>query len=161
VCTVCGLGVTLPPASAEALAAFYPKAYAAYELPRGVLGLVSRAIRALQERRALRTAPLAFLIDLRAGRLLDVGCGRGDLGSWFIRRGWSVTGVEPSPEACAVARSRGIDARAGTLADTELDPGAYDVVVFRQSLEHVTDPVADLRRSLRALRSGGCAIVSV
>jgi len=160
-CETCGLGVTLPVAQPAELAAFYPKTYGAYELPAGVLGLVSRAIRRLQERQALRTAPLSRLADLPPGRLLDIGCGRGDLGSWFIRRGWSVTGVEPSPEACALARRRGIDAREGTLADAQLEPGSYDVVVFRQSLEHVTDPVADLRRVRDALRDAGVAIISV
>jgi SAM-dependent methyltransferase len=160
-CETCGLGVSLPLARPEQLAAFYPETYGAYQLPAGALGLVSRLIGRLQERQALRTAPLAVLTELPASRLLEIGCGRGDLGSWFIRRGWSVTGVEPSPEACAVARHRGIDARVGTLADVELEPESYDAVVFRQSLEHVTDPVGDLRRVLDALSEGGVAIVSV
>jgi N-acetylglucosaminyl-diphospho-decaprenol L-rhamnosyltransferase len=160
-CETCGLGVTLPAVEPAELAAFYPQTYGAYQLPVGALRLVSGAIQRAQAWHALRTAPLARLAELPAGRLLDIGCGRGDLGSWFVRRGWSVTGVEPSPEACAVARDRGVDAREGTLADVELDPESYDVAVFRQSLEHVTDPVADLRRVLGALRDGGVAIVSV
>lgn len=160
-CETCGLGVTLPVAQPAELAAFYPQTYGAYQLPTGALGLVSHAIRRLQERQALRTAPLALLTELPAARLLEIGCGRGDLGSWFVQRGWLVTGVEPSPEACAVARQRGVDARVGTLADVELEPESYDAVVFRQSLEHVTDPIADLRRVLDALRDGGVAIVSV
>jgi len=145
----------------EDLAAFYPKTYGAYELPAGVLRLLSGAIQRLQSWQALRTVPLIRLTELPAGRLLDVGCGRGDLGSWFIRRGWSVTGVEPSPEACAVARQRGLDARAGTLAEVPLEPEDYDAVVFRQSLEHVTDPLADLHSVLGALHDGGIVIISV
>jgi 2-polyprenyl-3-methyl-5-hydroxy-6-metoxy-1,4-benzoquinol methylase len=126
-----------------------------------VLGWISSAIQGLQRRRALRTAPLARLAGMPAGSLLDVGCGRGDLGSWFRARGWSVTGVEPSPEACTVARRRGMEVRTGTLAEVALDPDSYDVVVFRQSLEHVADPLADLRIALSALRGGGVAIISV
>ena len=160
-CEACGLGVTLPIVRPEELAAFYPKTYGAYELPAGVLGLVSAAIQRLQAWQALRTAPLAGLAELPAGRLLDVGCGRGDLGSWLIRRGWSVTGVEPSPEACAVAGQRGLDARTGTLAEVPLEPETYDAVVFRQSLEHVTDPLDDLHRVTEALRDGGIVIISV
>lgn len=160
-CVSCGLAVTLPLAGAQELASFYPKSYGAYRLPRGAAGLVSRLIRAGQERQALGTAPLARLTELPPGRLLEIGSGRGDLASWFVRRGWSVTGVEPSAEAGDVARSRGVDARVGTLADVELDGEAYDAVVFRQSLEHVIEPVADLRRTLGALRPGGIAIISV
>ena len=161
-CEACGLGVTLPIVDAAQLAAFYPAAYGAYDaLPTGLLGLISRTTHRVLAWQALHTAPLERLARVPAGRLLDVGCGRGDLGSWFVRRGWSVVGVEPSAQACAVARQRGVDAHAGTLADVELEPQAYDVVTFRHSLEHVTDPVADMRRARQALRAGGVAIVTV
>jgi len=160
-CEACRLGVTLPAVDAAQLASYYPTTYGAYDLPSGALGLVSRAIQHLQSWQALRTTPLDRLAGLPAGRLLDVGCGRGDLGSWLVRRGWSAAGVEPSAQACAVARERGVDARAGTLAEVELEPQTYDAVVFRQSLEHVTDPVFALRRAREALREGGVAIVSV
>jgi SAM-dependent methyltransferase len=161
-CPDCGLGVTLPVGlEPPQLAAFYPVSYGAYGLPSGLAGLISRAIRELQRREALRTAPLKRLAQMPGGRLLDVGCGRGDLGAWLIGRGWSAVGVEPSAQACAVARSRGVDARSGTLAQVRLRPGAFDAVVFRQSLEHVSDPLADLRRARAALREGGALIVSV
>ena len=160
-CDSCGLGITLPVAQPGELSAFYPATYCAYGLPTGVLRPISAAIQRLQCWQALRTGPLAAVTELPTGNLLDVGCGRGDLGSWLVQRSWSVTGVEPSSQACAVARGRGVDARVGTLAEVELDPESYDVVVFRQSLEHVTDPVADLRRALGALRDGGVAIISV
>jgi SAM-dependent methyltransferase len=160
-CHACGLGVTLPIIESGQLASFYPTTYGAYEFPSGALGLVSKIIQRLQSRQALNTAPLERLAELPAGRLLDIGCGRGDLGSWLVQRGWSAVGVEPSTQACAVARKRGVDARAGILADMLLESHAYDAVVFRQSLEHVTNPVADLRRVHDALREGGVMIVSV
>ncbi len=161
-CRTCGVGVTLPAAlGPEQLAAYYPSTYGAYGLPSGVLGLCSAVIRRLQSRQALRTAPLAQLAALPPGRLLDVGCGRGDLGTWFIQRGWTAVGVEPSAAACALARTRGVNARAGTLGEAELEPGSFDAVVFRQSLEHVSDPAADLSRAHAALREGGLLVVSV
>jgi SAM-dependent methyltransferase len=156
------MGVTLPALDAAQLSSFYPKTYGTYEsLPTGVLGLVSKAVQRLQSWLSLRTPPLELLARLAAGRLLDVGCGRGDLGSWFVRRGWSVVGVEPSAQACAVARGRGVDARTGTLADVTLESETYDAVVFRQALEHVADPILDLLHARHALRAGGVAIVSV
>ena len=161
-CGSCGVAVTLPPAiSAAQLAAYYPNTYGAYSLPSGVLGLCSALIRSLQSWQALRTVPLGRLTEMPAGRLLDVGCGRGDLGAWFIQRGWKAVGVEPSSEACALARTRGIEVLIGTFADAEFEAGSFDVVVFRQSLEHVTDPIADLRRAHLALRDGGLLIISV
>jgi SAM-dependent methyltransferase len=161
-CEACGMGVTVPTLEAAELASFYPPTYGTYErLPGGALGPISKVVQRLQAWQSLRTPPLERIARLPPGRLLDVGCGRGDLGSWFAARGWSVIGVEPSEQACAIARGRGVDARVGTLAEVELERGAYDVVVFRQSLEHLIDPVGDLRRARESLRVGGLGIVSV
>jgi 2-polyprenyl-3-methyl-5-hydroxy-6-metoxy-1,4-benzoquinol methylase len=161
-CEACAMGVTVPTVTPAQLVSFYPRTYGTYEsLPGGLQGLVSSIVQRVQGHRALRSAPLERLADVRPGRLLDVGCGRGDLGAWFVRRGWAVVGVEPSPQACAVARSRAVDAHVGTLADVALEARSYDVVVFRQSLEHVTDPVGDLCRARELLRDGGLAVVSV
>jgi SAM-dependent methyltransferase len=161
-CESCGIGVTLPQVEEAQLESFYPATYGTYEgLMTGVLGLASRAVQGLQSWQSLRTAPLERLARLPAGRLLEVGCGRADLGSWFVRRGWVVIGIEPSAQACAVARGRGVQARTGTFASLQIEPGAYDAVVFRHSLEHVADPVDNLRRAHDALRDDGIAIVSV
>jgi 2-polyprenyl-3-methyl-5-hydroxy-6-metoxy-1,4-benzoquinol methylase len=159
-CELCGMGVTLPPVEEAQLASFYPTTYGTYEpLPTGVLSRVSAAVQRFQAWEGLRTTPMDRLAELPAGRLLDVGCGRGDFGAWLVRRNWSVTGVEPSAHACAVARSRGIDALTGTLADVELEPGTFDAAVFRHSLEHVSDPVDSLRRAREALREDGMIVV--
>jgi SAM-dependent methyltransferase len=162
-CEACGLGITLPLLDAESLGAFYPSSYSAYaELPsRSIYSILSRLAQGFQAWQTLRAAPMSRLSELPRGRVLDVGCGRGDLGSWLIGHGWSVDGIEPSPEACAVARTRGVQAWAGTMDEVEVEPKAYDAVVFRHSLEHVADPLGDLRRAREALRDGGLAIVSL
>ncbi|RMG69283.1 MAG: class I SAM-dependent methyltransferase, partial [Calditrichaeota bacterium] len=41
---------------------------------------------------------------IRAGNLLDIGCGTGKLVWELHRRGWSVAGCDPSPEMIAVAQ---------------------------------------------------------
>src|SRR5207248_5991801 len=111
--------------------------------------------------RALKAPPLNAIAAATPGTLLDVGCGRGDLGAAFIRRGWRVSGVEPSPEACAVARRQGVDAREGTLDSVEFPDGSFDAVVMRHSLEHVPDPIADLGRVFRLVRPHGLLVISV
>jgi SAM-dependent methyltransferase len=93
--------------------------------------------------------------------LLDVGCGRGDLGAALVRRGWRVVGVDPSAEACAFARQRGVDATAGTLQSLRYEDESFDAVAMRHSLEHVPDPRADLAHVYRVLRPGGLLVISV
>jgi SAM-dependent methyltransferase len=123
--------------------------------------LISATIRRLQVWLALRGMPLGPLRDLPPAQALDVGCGRGDMAAALVDRGWRVTGVEPSTDACKVARSRGVDAREGTLADVPLDPGTYTAAVFQHSLEHTGDPVSDLRTVATALKPGGLVSITV
>ncbi len=157
-CTVCDSGTTLPLAREDELSAFYPRDYAPFELPRGPLAIAMQMMQRARNRRF----PLAELAaGRRAGRLLDVGCGRGDLAASWIDAGWSVLGVEPSPEAAAVARRRGADVLDGTLSTVELSPESVDAVVFRHSLEHVVDPQLDLERVRAALRHAGTLAVIV
>lgn len=162
VCASCGSGRTLPELPDSELGALYPEKYGPYELPANpAIRLVSAAIRRMQARSALRGMPLGPLASLPAGRALDVGCGRGDLGAALLERGWRVAGVEPSPAACATARSRGIEALEGTLASVELEGESFDAAVFNHSLEHVADPVRDLGATREALRRGGLVSLTV
>jgi SAM-dependent methyltransferase len=130
-------------------------------LERGLLGIVQRMIQRALFAYALARPPLRAVADMAPSTLLDVGCGRGDLGEALVRRGWRVAGVEPSEEACAFARSRGVEAITGTLETVTYEDASFDVVVMRHSLEHVPDPVGDLGRVHRALRPGGLLVISV
>jgi SAM-dependent methyltransferase len=162
VCSGCGGGWTLPPASTDELPAFYPGSYYAYAaLAEGPLATVQRVGQEALLRRALSRPPLRALAAMPTGVLLDVGCGRGDLGAGLLRRGWRVVGVEPSADACNVARSRGVDAEVGTLDSVAYDDESFDAVVMSHCLEHVVNPLADLCSVLRVLRPGGLALISL
>jgi 2-polyprenyl-3-methyl-5-hydroxy-6-metoxy-1,4-benzoquinol methylase len=161
VCDSCGAGATLPHATTEDLSSFYPDAYSAHLLESGLLGSVQELGQRLILDRALARPPLAALTKLAPGRLLDVGCGRGDLGAALVRRGWRVAGIDPSEQACAIARARGVDTCVATLESAPFEEAAFDAVVMNHSLEHVVDPRDDLARCYRLLRPGGLLIVSV
>jgi SAM-dependent methyltransferase len=157
-CLRCESGTTLPLASEDELGAFYPQAYAPFDVPTGAL---ARAMAHLQRGRD-RRFPLASLTAGGVpGTLLDVGCGRGDLAASWIARGWSVLGVEPSPQAAETARRRGARIVGRTLSDAEIVPATVDAVVFRHSLEHVSEPRLELARVFSALRPGGRLAVIV
>jgi SAM-dependent methyltransferase len=49
----------------------------------------------------------------------------------------------------------------GTLTTVTLEPGAYDAVMFRHSLEHTNDPVAALHAVRAALVPGGLVLITV
>ena len=163
VCPECGTGKTLPVVPTEELGALYPDSYNAHRLPdNAALRSLATLLFRVRYRRALKAAPLRALRGLGPGSLLDVGSGRGDLGVVLGERGWKVTGLEPSDQACAVAEERGVTSVEGTLT-TAADslPGDYDAVVFQHSLEHVAEPGTDLATAGRLLSAGGLILVSL
>jgi SAM-dependent methyltransferase len=162
ICARCGAGVTLPLLDDAQLAAFYPEDYDAYTVASGrAMSLLLRLYHAWRDRLTLHTPPLSLLRSSRPGRLLDVGCGKGEPSALLIRFGWQVFGIDPSPRACELAGLRGIEARVGSLHDIELDSESFDGILFHHSLEHVSDPVDDLQRAARLLRPGGTILLSV
>jgi len=89
------------------------------------------------------------------GRLLEVGCASGWLLKHASERGWSVTGVELSPEAVAHARGLGLDVRQGTLEDANLPAASFDLVYMGDVLEHVPDCRRAMEQVAGLLAPGG------
>ena len=89
-------------------------------------------------------------------RVLEVGCGWGELAEWIGRAtGAAVVAVDLSPRMVDLARERGIDARLGDVQDLEFDDGEFDVVVAAWMLYHVPDLDRGLAEIARVLRPGG------
>jgi len=82
----------------------------------------------------------------RRGPLLDVGCYTGVFLDVAAKRGWPVTGVEPSRWAGGVARARGYTVHSGTVATAPQPPGGFAVVTMWDVVEHLSDPVRELAR---------------
>ena len=162
-CPACGLAHTAPRIGREDFPTYYPDSYSAYEpnvshRRRPSLG---ERVGELQRRALVRFGPYRRVSQRPPGRLLDVGCGTGDLAAEFIRLGWRASGIEPSAAAAAHARAAGVDAVAGTLADAPWEDGHFDAIVFNHSLEHVDDPAAALATAARLLRAGGLLAIAV
>lgn len=97
------------------------------------------------------------------GRLLDVGCGKGEFLAEARKRGWAVSGVEPSEGLCAYARSAySLDVRHGTLDQVRpAEPGSLDAVTLNHVLEHVDRPQALLSAIRPLLKPDGILFVEV
>jgi SAM-dependent methyltransferase len=93
-------------------------------------------------------------------RVLDVGCGFATTSERIQQLGNEVTGIESSPEACAVAAKRVSRIIEGDLQSAAPD-AMYDAIVFADVLEHVAWPVGVLKRYLQWLAPGGSVIISL
>jgi len=90
-------------------------------------------------------------------RILDVGCGTAWLGDHFR----DYVGIDDSAEAVEQAQSLGRNVLCHSVDDPLPFPdGAFDGVVLKDLLEHVTDPVSVVREVHRVLRPGGRVFAS-
>ncbi len=99
------------------------------------------------------------LLDPRPGeRVLDLGCGDGELTEQLAARGCRVLGVDRSAEFVAAARQRGLSAReadARHLAGPELAAGSFDAVFSNAVLHWIPEAAAVIAGVRRLLRPGG------
>ncbi len=101
-----------------------------------------------------------------AGSVLDLGCGRARLGLEVERLGYTVTGIDNSPVACATARTRISEVieldftKLTAVADT-LKERKFDWIMAADVLEHTPDPKTTLPFYRRYLKPDGRLIVSL
>jgi SAM-dependent methyltransferase len=156
VCRDCGSGTTLPQVEESALGAYYGDAYGPHE-SGALMGRLAGAVMAAR----LRGRLFEPLRNGSPAAVLDVGSGRGDLLRMLQRRGWTVTGLEPSPDAAQVAEGLGVKTAVGTLAGAELPQQGFDAAIFHHSLEHVTRPAEALGEVRGLLKPGGTIFIAV
>lgn len=121
--------------------------------------VAGRALGWLPLRRAACDFQVAHLHARSNGRLLDVGCGRGDTLLLLRRLGWNAEGVDFDPAAVAAARARGLEVRCGTVEAQHYATGSFDAIVLIHVIEHLFDPRHVIRACSRILRPGGRLVV--
>jgi SAM-dependent methyltransferase len=93
-------------------------------------------------------------------RILDVGCGTGATTLGLCRSG-AVLGLDVGRPALEIARGRGLDVVQGSAARLPARPGAFDLVLALDVLEHLEDDVGAAREMREALRPGGLLVATV
>ena len=88
-------------------------------------------------------------------RILDLGCGDGQLTGRIAATGASVVGVDASPQMAAAARSRGISVVEANAESLPFQAAAFDAVFSNAALHWVRDQDAMMAEVHRVLRPGG------
>lgn len=115
---------------------------------------------------------LKFIFDLcempSRGRILELGCGAGNISLWLEKQGYEVTGIDISPTAIAWAKSKCLDAGGTTrfFVDNVLDmrfaeDGYFDIVLDGHCLHCIIgdDRRAFFSESSRVLKPGGRLLI--
>jgi SAM-dependent methyltransferase len=159
-CRSCSYGVTAPQLRGSELLRYYGADYFEgfyghdEDAPRNRLERARERFRARAAARRFARTPFTVSRQ-RPGRVLDVGCGSGELLAHYAAAGWEALGVDPSEVAVAAARRRGVAVHLGTLDDHPWQSGSFDLVVFSHSLEHIPEPLDALRAARELLAPGG------
>lgn len=103
-----------------------------------------------------REVVFAAVRDGRPSRILEVGCGEGELAERMSRQLQAeVVAVDQSERMVEIAAGRGVDARVGDVQSLEFDDGTFDCAVAAWVLFHVQDLDTALDELARVLRPGG------
>ena len=96
-----------------------------------------------------------------SGALLDIGAFDGMFLQNAKRAGFEVTGIEPLREAYLhVSGTLGLPVVHGYLHSAALPAESFMAVSLLDIIEHVSDPVAELREVFRVLKPGGVLVMT-
>jgi len=100
-------------------------------------------------------------IDWQGKRVLDVGCAGGFMAEALVRRGATVTGIDPAAKAIEAARKHATDSGLSIRYDVGVgealpyEDGSFDVVVCVDVLEHVNSLDGCIAEMARVLGDSG------
>lgn len=164
-CRTCGLFVQNPQPSDEELAAIYGSDYflAAWKKERipPQFDTVKRATAALQLEEI--SAYLRRRGHTPHGlRLLELGCGHGNMLMEARQRGFDVQGLEYSSDAAQRANDKlGADlVDVGTISEIPIPERSFDICLLVDVIEHIRDPEFVLKHIWRILKEGGVLFIA-
>jgi SAM-dependent methyltransferase len=94
-------------------------------------------------------------------RVVDIGCGSGELCTLIAERGAEVAGIDAAEGMIEIARGRvpRADLRVGPMEHLPWEDRAFDVATAVNSLQFAADYVDALREAARVVRPGGVVAV--
>lgn len=98
---------------------------------------------------------------LKAGKILDIGCGTGYFAARMKKSGWDVTGIEPNIKAREFASGRFGLKVVSPDAISELPDKSFDVITMWHVLEHFHDPFSYAKEIIRMLKPGGICVAAL
>jgi 2-polyprenyl-3-methyl-5-hydroxy-6-metoxy-1,4-benzoquinol methylase len=103
---------------------------------------------------------LGFLIShVPVGaKILEVGCGDGEVACELLQRGYHVTGLDSDSEAITRAQARGV--RAVVASWPEFDSSvSFDAIAFTRSLHHINPLRQSMVRARELLNPNGSLLI--
>lgn len=90
-------------------------------------------------------------------RILEVGCGNGELAECLQNLGFEVVAVDSSLEAVEKTKQRGVEARVAEFPN--FDENAFDAILFTRSLHHLQALDETIAKTHQLLNPNGVVLV--
>ena len=94
------------------------------------------------------------------GRVLDVGCGRGEFLHAAGKKDWNVVGTEISKTFADYAKNKfGLNVLTGDLRDIDLHFESFDVICLISVIQYLQNPMETLKKSNLLLKKDGIIFI--
>jgi ubiquinone/menaquinone biosynthesis C-methylase UbiE len=109
-----------------------------------------------------RIIQLIEKIKPNKGKLLDVGCGRGEMVYAATKRNWNAVGTEISESFAQYAKDKfDINILVGDINKIKLSEEAFDVVTLSSVIQYIQDPLEELKKINSLLKKDGILYLEV
>jgi len=153
-CNRCGLGKTEPFLTEDELKRIYSSSYRREDSTR-FPAFLERFISIVRDGRRRSVERYA-----QKGRILDIGCGRGDFLLKMLSYGWECFGLELDERVSRHNRP-GMELKYGSLSNHRFPDAYFSAVTFWHVFEHLRDPEWALGECSRILKPGGLLVMAV
>jgi len=158
-CSECGFTFINPRPEASQLAGYYESdEYISHSgTNKGIVNSVYKYVRNFTHKSKLQIVSQYA----KGNKILDIGCGSGELLGLFKKNSWETLGVEPNKNAREFAIGHnGIDV-VDEPRINEIENGSKDVITMWHVLEHVSLVNDRLKEIYRILRDDGVVFIAV
>ncbi len=158
-CKDCGLSFTNPRPKDENLGKYYesPEYLSHGTKNSGIIGKLYQLLRNINIKRKYNIVSE----QMGTGKILDIGCGTGELLNYFQKQKWECLGVEPNATARNFAKTQYHLKVEEEQSLQKLPTESFDIISMWHVLEHVSDINKRMYEVKRLLKRGGKIIIAL
>lgn len=93
-------------------------------------------------------------------KVLEIGCGTGNVCSFLSQKGYEVTGCEYYHESLNMAWP-GFQKVQGDVTNLPFENNSFNIVGLFDVIEHFQDDITPLKEAIRVLKKGGIIVITV